>query len=139
MDLLGQDDIISNQRGTKKSPGLTALTGLELFVNLILMPILASIFGVCAFLVPILVGCAMVLRRTTVRNGKAVLIYAVGSLLVGLACVWMGFALMLVGWEIVPFTPAIETASILLFWASGPLGILVGVFLAHRFMKRARR
>jgi uncharacterized membrane protein len=115
-----------------------AITAREAFVNLILMPILASIFGVCVFLVPILAGCAMLRRRTTAHRGKAVVVYAAGSLLVGLACVWIGFALMLLAWRLGRSTPSVESASILFFWASGPFGIALGFFLARRLIKRTR-
>jgi hypothetical protein len=102
-------------------------------VNLILLPVFVSIAGVCVFLLPILAGGVMLLRRSTAGHGKAVLINAAVSFLVGLACVWVGFALMLLAWQLGPFAPSIERATILAFWASGPLGALLGLFLARRF------
>ena len=102
-------------------------------MNLILPPVFVSIAGVCLFLFPILAGGVMLLRPSTAGHGRAVLIYAAGSFLVGLACVWVGFALLLLALQSGPLAPSIERATILAFWASGPLGALLGLFLARRY------
>ena len=107
----------------------TALIEMRPFVNLILPPVFVSIAGVCLFLFPILAGGVMLLRPSTAGHGRAVLIYAAGSFLVGLACVWVGFALLLLALQSGPLAPSIERATILAFWASGPLGALLGLFL----------
>jgi hypothetical protein len=95
------------------------------------MPILVSLLGAGLFSIPALVGAAMLFGRTTAELGKRILTYSLCTLVVGVACCWLGFALMMFVWSR-------GDPAVMLFWASIPLGLLLGPILAHRFL-RARR
>jgi hypothetical protein len=111
----------------------------EIGVNLLLMPILVSLFGVGLFSIPALIGGAMLFSRATSAIGKRILIYSSCSLLVGVVCCWIGFALMLFVWLPLSHWLGLRTVLIdppvAIFWASGPFGIVLGAILARRFLR----
>jgi hypothetical protein len=106
------------------------------------MPILISLFGAGLSSIPILVGGAMWLVPRTADLGRRVLVYASFSLLVGLACCWIWFGLLLLPFSL-PFIPArfsdvLLTLWAAIMWASAPIGIVLGAILAHRFLGRRK-
>jgi hypothetical protein len=111
-------------------------------VNLILMPIVASLFGVSLFAISALIGGAMLFGQATADRGKRILIYSLYSLSFGLTCCWIGFALMLGLWSLerhsVQFGNVILSLAVAIFWVSGPAGIVLGVIMARRFLRGNR-
>jgi hypothetical protein len=100
------------------------------------MPIAVSLFGLCIFALPILIGAFMLLGRTTAALGRKILVYSCLSLLVGLVFCWTGFALMLLlfwplQYRTVRFGAAVVPLPVAIFWVSGPLGVLLGVIYAR--------
>jgi hypothetical protein len=121
----------------------------EVGVNLLLMPIFVSLFGVGLFSIAALIGGAMLFSRATAAIGERILIYSFWSLLVGVVCCWIGFALMLFVWLrlgrwVGPLGRWIGLRNLLIdppfaiFWASGPFGIVLGAILARRFLRGKR-
>jgi len=62
---------------------------------LILMPIAVTVFGICLFSIPLLVGGAMLRGRTSNSFGKKILTYSSCALSGGVVCRWIAFIVML--------------------------------------------
>ena len=108
-------------------------------MNLLVLPIYASLFGAALFLIAALIGGAMLFSRATAANGKRILIYSFCSLLGGVVFCWIGFALMVFAWlpksGLLGLRTRPNVPPIAIFWASGTFGIVLGAILAHRFLE----
>ncbi len=111
-------------------------------MELILMPIVVTVVGVLLFSIPALIGAAMLLGPATAQPGKRVLVYSACSLAAGLACCWSGFALMLLlgpsGGPAVRWGNLLISYPVAVFWASGPIGLVLGTILARRVLEAGR-
>jgi hypothetical protein len=113
-------------------------------MNLLLLPIVVSIFGVILFSIPILVGVGILIPKRTAPLGKRILIYSSLSFLGGLVGCWIGFGLMLLAWPSWSDFLLIHTRTmnlslpVALGWVSGPIGVVLGAMLARRVLQVKR-
>jgi hypothetical protein len=109
-------------------------------VNLLLLPIVVSIYCALGFSAPILIGAGMLIHRGTARLGRRILVYSSTSLLAGLVGCWIGFGLMLMAWPAWESYLLIQTRTytlslpVALCWAGGPAGIAIGAVMARRLL-----